>query len=522
MRSVTVRRGRRWTLLVVVALFALLAVGAQSGSAGQEGGKGGGNGKGSEPNGKALGHAKAGGTDSTAPAGDASTTGGSSSAAADGDVFVMTVTPEEVSAFVGTSVLVTAHLTDGGGAALAGKPVHIRVSGVNSATANGNTDDAGNVTYTATSDVPGTDVVSACLHRDESSKGSPEDDGDPDESKKYCDTATIHWITAPADVSVTFSARPSTTTIGGIVTLTAVVTNGGPGTATGVTLTYTVPSGLELQSVSASQGDCTGTKTIVCELGSIEANASATVTMVVKALASGSYSNVVDVTGDQSDPNGNGNNTGIAITNVERPAEGGFVFIPPLLEPEAPFTPPVAGPVQGKTVDVEPVSGTVLVQLKGKKKFVSLRKLRRIPVGSTVDVSGGVVKLVSAASKKGNLQAALFYDGTFVVKQKKRALTELILTGGDFSDCDEPEPARTTQSHKKKPRQTLWGNGTGQFQTSGQFSSATVRGTKWYTVDTCVGTLTAVKRGVVKVYDFTLKRYFVLEAGDSHWAKKPK
>ena len=521
MRSVPVRGGGRWTLLVLVALLALLALGAPSSSAGQAGGKGGGNGQSSGPNGKALGHAKAGGTDSTAPAGDASTTGGSSSAAADGDVFVMTVTPEEVSAFVGTSVLVTAHLTDGGGAALAGKPVHIRVSGVNSATANGNTDDAGDVTHTATSDVPGTDVVSACLHRDESSKGNPEDDSDSDESQKYCDTATIHWITAPADVSVSFSASPSTTKVGGIVTLTAVVTNSGPGTATGVTLTYTVPSGLELQSVSASQGECAGTSSITCELGTIEAGATATVTIVVKALAGGSYSNVVDVTGDQSDPNGNGNNMGVAITNVEQPAGGGFVFIP-LEEPEAPFTPPAVGPVQGKNVDVEPVSGTVLVQLKGKKKFVPLKKLRRIPVGSTVDVSDGVVKLTSAVNKKGRLQAAVFYDGTFVVKQKKRALTELILTGGDFSDCDEPEAARTTQSHRKKPRQKLWGNGTGQFQTSGQFSSATVRGTKWYVIDTCDGTLTAVKRGVVKVYDFTLKRYFVLEAGDSHWAKKPK
>jgi len=282
-----------------------------------------------------------------------------------------------------------------------------------------------------------------------------------------------------------------------------------------------VPNGLELQSVSASQGDCTGMKTIVCELGSIEANASATVTMVVKALASGSYSNVVDVTGDQSDPNGNGNNMGVAITNVEQPAGGGFVFIP-LEEPEAPFTPPAVGPVQGKNVDVEPVSGTVLVQLKGKKKFVPLKKLRRIPVGSTVDVSDGVVKLTSAVNKKGRLQAAVFYDGTFVVKQKKRALTELILAGGDFSDCDEPEAARTTQSHKKKPRQTLWGNGTGQFQTSGQFSSATVRGTKWYVVDTCVGTLTVVKRGVVKVYDFTLDRIIVLHAGERHWAKAPE
>jgi len=627
--SIFARRAGRRTFFVLVTLLALLALGAQSGAAGPAEGKGGG--KGSGPNGKAAGQAKPAAETSS------STSGGVSvAAAAGGDVFVMTVTPEEVAAFVGTSVVVTAHLTDGGGAPIAGDPVHIRVSGVNSGSANGNTDAGGNVTYTATSAVPGTDVVSACLHRDESSKGNPEDDPDSDEAKKYCDTATIHWVTSPTDVGVVLSG-PATAGAGANVTYTATVTNHGPGIAGGVALTYTVPAGLSTVSASATQGGCSGSATIVCEIGTLDAGETATVTLVVNVAAAGAYTSTVSVSADQTDPNA-ANNTSSVGTGVKAPdvavtlsaspsstnvghtitlkavvknngpgtaagvelsydvpsglevlsvattqgtctgtqeircelgtldaastatvtilvkatKEGSFLNVVdvrgdggnggsnmstvttsagypqaplPLIEPPpppGPFTPPAVGPVQGKTVEIEPVSGTVLVRLTGKKKFLPLNRVKRIPVGSVVDASGGVVKLTSAVNTKGKLQAAVFYEGTFVVKQKKRALTELVLSGGDFSDCDEPEPARTTQGHKKKPRQTLWGNGTGQFQTSGQFSSATVRGTKWYVVDTCDGTLTVVKRGVVKVFDFTLDRIIVLRAGQRHWAKAPE
>ena len=45
----------------------------------------------------------------------------------------------------------------------------------------------------------------------------------------------------------------------------------------------------------------------------------------------------------------------------------------------------------------------------------------------------------------------------------------------------------------------LWGDGKGAFRTTGKYSAATVRGTKWLVQDSCAGTLTRVTQGSVTV-----------------------
>jgi hypothetical protein len=58
----------------------------------------------------------------------------------------------------------------------------------------------------------------------------------------------------------------------------------------------------------------------------------------------------------------------------------------------------------------------------------------------------------------------------------------------------------------KKKTRGLWGDGKGQFRT------ATVRGTVWFTEGRCDRTLTKVKRGVVEVRD-VVKRKTILVKG---------
>ena len=55
---------------------------------------------------------------------------------------------------------------------------------------------------------------------------------------------------------------------------------------------------------------------------------------------------------------------------------------------------------------------------------------------------------------------------------------------------------------RKRRSRHLWGSGHGSFRTRGRYASATVRGTVWLQKDTCSGTLTVVRRGVVTVKDF--------------------
>ena len=59
----------------------------------------------------------------------------------------------------------------------------------------------------------------------------------------------------------------------------------------------------------------------------------------------------------------------------------------------------------------------------------------------------------------------------------------------------------------------------GRFGTRGRYSAGTVRGTVWDTVDRCDGTLTIVKRGTVRVFDFRRKITITLHAGKRYLAR---
>jgi archaeosine-15-forming tRNA-guanine transglycosylase len=67
----------------------------------------------------------------------------------------------------------------------------------------------------------------------------------------------------------------------------------------------------------------------------------------------------------------------------------------------------------------------------------------------------------------------------------------------------------------------LWGRDRGgRFRTHGRHSQATVRGTRWLTVDRCDGTLTKVTRGAVSVRDFVRHRTVLVRSGHSYLARR--
>jgi ferric-dicitrate binding protein FerR (iron transport regulator) len=68
----------------------------------------------------------------------------------------------------------------------------------------------------------------------------------------------------------------------------------------------------------------------------------------------------------------------------------------------------------------------------------------------------------------------------------------------------------------------LWGDGKGSFRTSGKYSAATVRGTRWLVRDSCAGTLTRVAQGSVTLTFRTIKVQRILRAGKSYLARPPR
>lgn len=144
-------------------------------------------------------------------------------------------------------------------------------------------------------------------------------------------------------------------------------------------------------------------------------------------------------------------------------------------------------PRLGKAVVVAPASGTVIVRPRSRGRF-KLRRATAIPVGSSVDTTRGKVKLTSARSSQ-RTQSGVFSRGAFVVTQQHDGLTDLRLTGGDFSVCTAAHAAGTRLSAAANRRRRLFGSAHGRFRTRGRSSSATVRGTEWLTEDRCDGTV---------------------------------
>jgi hypothetical protein len=171
-------------------------------------------------------------------------------------------------------------------------------------------------------------------------------------------------------------------------------------------------------------------------------------------------------------------------------------------------------------VVIQPVSGKVLVKLPGSSKYEPVDVTRGIPAGATVDTKKGKIRLFAIPKPGKPVESALFYDGIFTVRLSG-GVTELRLTE-QLARC--PKAAKAAASAKKKKPKTrkLWGDGSGSFRTRGQYSSATVRGTRWLVQDSCGKTLTRVRKGVVQVQDFVKHKKVLVRAPKSYTAKQRK
>jgi uncharacterized repeat protein (TIGR01451 family) len=112
------------------------------------------------------------------------------------------------------------------------------------------------------------------------------------------------------DIAVTQTTEPASITQGDDGVFVLSVTNTGP-SATPVTLTDTLPTGLSLVSASAGTGICSASgQTVTCALSGAPAN----VAIVASATAPGTYTNNVSVQGTILDPNLTNNTAAGSLT----------------------------------------------------------------------------------------------------------------------------------------------------------------------------------------------------------------
>src|SRR3954454_21868517 len=93
--------------------------------------------------------------------------------------------------------------------------------------------------------------------------------------------ATLNVVNpSSADLSVTKTASPNPGQAGVPLSYRIIATNNGPAVATNVSVADTLPAGVTFLSATTTQGNCNGTTTVSCNLGSLTVGNIAIVTIV--------------------------------------------------------------------------------------------------------------------------------------------------------------------------------------------------------------------------------------------------
>ncbi|HET6893610.1 MAG TPA: Calx-beta domain-containing protein, partial [Pyrinomonadaceae bacterium] len=128
--------------------------------------------------------------------------------------------------------------------------------------------------------------------------------------------AFVSKIGPSMELALSMTDSPDPVALGSNLTYNLTVTNNGELPATAVTLANTLPAGATLVSATPGQGSCTGTSTVVCTLGTLNAGANTTVTIVIQPPAVRTINNTATVTANEIDPLPN-NNSASQTTQVD-------------------------------------------------------------------------------------------------------------------------------------------------------------------------------------------------------------
>lgn len=151
-------------------------------------------------------------------------------------------------------------------------------------------------------------------------------------------------VVGSADLSITNTDSPDPVTADSPVTYTLHVANGGASGATNVVVTDTLPANVIFGSAVASQGSCSGSATVTCNLGGIVNGGSANVTISITPIAPGTITNAAAVSATETDPNP-ANNSASQPTTVKSQSKTKYVTVT-----NSGFAPSSLAVAQGTTV----------------------------------------------------------------------------------------------------------------------------------------------------------------------------
>ncbi len=202
-------------------------------------------------------------------------------------------------------------------------------------------------------------------------------------------------LTDSDDATVTFTERlidlvivkdaTSPTPLNGTVTYTMTVTNKGPDTATNVQLVDPAPAGITYLTVNPGSPTCTLTPALItCNLGTLAANQSRSVTVTARATTVGRHTNTATTTGEGGRETNPADNTDTAVTVVPAPVQ------PPTPKPAPTYC--LTLTVTPKMITADGKPDTVKVKVTAGPKRVK---------GKTVRIKGPGVKKSARSNAKG-------------------------------------------------------------------------------------------------------------------------
>ncbi|HZN05387.1 MAG TPA: PQQ-dependent sugar dehydrogenase, partial [Pyrinomonadaceae bacterium] len=232
---------------------------------------------------------------------------------------------------------------------------------------------------------------------------------------------TLNVVSATsADLSVVKTVSPNPGQVGVPLSYRLAVTNNGPAAATNVTVNDPLPAGVAFVSSTPSQGACSGTTTVNCNLGSVAVGATAVVTIVITPSAQGQLANTATVTAGETDSDSSNNSS--SITTFIQPA----ATSPSMLDPNLTVSTVVSGLDQP----------TSMAFLAANDFFVLERATGRVRRVTNGVVAGTVLDLaVNNASERGLLGIAL--HPLFAANKFVYLFWTESTTGVDTSNIDE-------------------------------------------------------------------------------------
>ncbi len=130
----------------------------------------------------------------------------------------------------------------------------------------------------------------------------------------------VKIIDNEVDLSLSKDTSQTDVSVGEDITYDMIVSNNQTSNAQDVVVTDILSSSLDFVSATPSQGSCSGTTTITCNLGNIVAGDSATITLVVTGNIAGSIDNTANVSVNGNDIDASNNSDSATVTVNALPA----------------------------------------------------------------------------------------------------------------------------------------------------------------------------------------------------------